>query len=492
VTWAGRGLVDSSGGFRLTVVNLAHRTVDTKESYDLVIVGSGIAGLFGALAAAAKGGRVLVLSKAPVGASSSYLAQGGLAAATRLGDSPRLHAEDTLLAGRGLSRPCAVAVLAEEAPERIADLVELGVDFDDEPGLEGGHSCPRIFSVDGAATGQRIARVLADAVLAQPQIEISEGELALELWVSDDRCAGVVTDRRAVRARAVLLATGGAAALWRRTTNPPGAVGEGIAMAYRAGAAIADLEFVQFHPTALAGSSLLLSEALRGAGALLVDADGERFTDELAPRDVVARAIDSRGTVLLDLRPIDRSRFPGLMSRLADAGYRPEDQPLPVAPAAHYTMGGIVTNLDGLSEVPGLYAAGECACTGVHGANRLASNSMLECLVFGRRAALAAAAEPAPPRHLDAAPRPVTGPAVTPELREAMWSDAGLVRDGSGLERLVRSPHLTARLVARAALARRESRGAHFRADFPHENPALSGLHTVLRPGREPVFEAWS
>jgi L-aspartate oxidase len=262
-------------------------------------------------------------------------------------------------------------------------------------------------------------------------------------------------------------------------------------MAYRAGAAVADLEFVQFHPTALAGTSLLLSEALRGAGALLVDDGGERFVDELAPRDVVARAVGARDTALLDLRPVDRSRFPGLMSRLADAGYRPGDQPVPVGPAAHYTMGGVVTDLDGRTELSGLYAAGECACTGVHGANRLASNSMLECLVFGRRAALAAA-ESELPQELDPPPQPTASPPVTAELRDAMWRDAGLVRDGSGLERLVRSPHPVARLIARSALARRESRGGHFRADFPHEDPKLNGLHTVLRPGREAAFEAWS
>ena len=465
-------------------------TVETRQTHDLIVVGSGIAGLFGAIAAARQG-RVLVISKAPVGASSSYLAQGGLAAAARPGDSPALHAEDTMQAGRGLSRTSAVEVLTEEAPARIADLVELGVDFDDELGLEGGHSRSRVFSVDGAATGQRIARALADAVRAEARIEISEGEQALELWMSGGRCAGIVADRRAIQARAVLLAAGGAAALWSRTTNPPGAVGDGLAMAYRAGAAVGDLEFVQFHPTALAGSSLLLTEALRGAGALLVDDEGERFTDELAPRDVVARAIGERGTALLDLRPVDRSRFPSLMHRLAEAGYRPEDEPVPVAPAAHYTMGGIVTDLEGRTEVPGLYAAGECACTGVHGANRLASNSMLECLVFGRRAALAAGAEPAVPPELDQAPRPVQPPPVTPELRGAMWRDAGLVRDGAGLEPLARSAHPVARLVARSALARRESRGGHFRADFPHQEPALGGLHTVLRPGQEPVFEPW-
>jgi L-aspartate oxidase len=461
------------------------------NEYDVIVVGSGIAGLVGALTAAVDG-RVLVVSKGPVGASSSYLAQGGVAAATRLGDSPELHAADTLRAGRGLSRPSAVEVLTQEAPARIVDLVDLGVAFDDEPGLEGGHSRPRVFSVDGAATGERIAGVLADAVLAEPRIDVSGDEVALDLWVSGGRCVGLVTDRRAVTARAVLLATGGAAALWQQTTNPRGATGDGIELAFRAGAAVADLEFVQFHPTALAGTGLLLSEALRGAGALLVDDEGERFTDELAPRDVVARAVGARDVALLDLRPIDRSHFPGLMTRLADAGYRPGDEPVPVAPAAHYTMGGIVTDLAGRTELTGLYAAGECACTGVHGANRLASNSMLECLVFGRRAALAAAAEPAVPGRLEPKPSPAPRPPVTSELRTAMWRDAGLVRDQPGLERLQRSTHPVASMVAMSALARRESRGGHFRVDFPHEDPELTGLHTVLRPGHEPAFEAWS
>src|SRR5262249_6521025 len=392
--------------------------LESPQSYDLVVVGSGIAGLFGALTAA-QDGRVLVVSKGPIGASSSYLAQGGIAAAMQAGDTPELHAEDTLRAGRGLSRRSAVEVLTEEAPARIANLLELGVEFDDELGLEGGHSRPRGFSVDGASAGQRIARALAEAVMAEPRIEISEDELALDLWVSAGRCVGVVTTRRAVSARAVLLATGGAAALWERTTNPPGAVGDGIRMAHSAGAAAADLEFVQFHPTTLADKSLLLSEALRGAGALLVDGQGKPFTDELAPRDVVARAVGERGVALLDLRPVDRSRFPGLMGRLAEAGFHPEIEPIPVAPAAHYTMGGIVTDLDGRTELPGLYAAGECACTGVHGANRLASNSMLECLVFGRRAAAASVSEPQIRHPLDPPPTALAPSSVTDDLRRA-------------------------------------------------------------------------
>jgi L-aspartate oxidase len=449
-----------------------------------------VAGYYAALCAANEAD-VVVLTKGPIRTTATYLAQGGVAAALGADDQPALHAEDTISAGRGLSRPSAVSALTSEAPARVADLADLGVEFDPGLGLEGGHSRPRVIHAGGAATGRHIAHALAERVLDHPRISIREGERAVALWSAGARCVGVTTDRGTISARATLLATGGAAALWQRTTNPRGAVGDGIAMAYRAGASVADLEFVQFHPTALQGSSILLSEALRGAGALLLDGSGHRFTDELAPRDVVAREIGARGTALLDLRPVDRDRFPSLICSLENAGFDPAVEPIPVAPAAHYTMGGVVTDLDGRTELPGLLAAGECACTGVHGANRLASNSLLECLVFGRRAALAALAEPDLPRRLGPPPDPPVAEPVTPAVRRALWRDAGLVRDAAGLDRLRTAPHLLARLVAEAALARTESRGAHFRADLPAEDPALAG-HVVLRPGQPPALERWS
>ena len=455
------------------------------------MVGGGVAGLIAALAA--DGADVVVFSKGPLLASTSYLAQGGVAAALGRDDSPELHAADTIRAGRGLCRASAVQVLTEEAPARLVDLAERGVEFDDDPGLEGGHSRRRVLHAGGAGTGERIARVLAERVRERPNVAVREGEALTGLWVEDGRCVGVLTDRGPVSAGATVLATGGAAALWARTTNPAGAVGDGVLCAWYAGAAVADLEFVQFHPTVLASNGLLLSEALRGEGALLLDGDGRRFTDELAPRDVVAREVAARGTALLDLRPVDRSRFPGLMARIAGEGYDPAREPIPVAPAAHYTIGGIVTDVDGRTEVPGLYAAGECAATGVHGANRLASNSLLECLVFGRRAALAALHSPHDYFGQSAVPGTWTRPLRPPSraVRRAMWEHAGLTRDAAGLERLRRTRHPLARLVAESALARTESRGAHFRTDYPIEDPALEG-HVVLRRGHEPVLERWS
>jgi L-aspartate oxidase len=465
-------------------------TIAGGRETDLLVVGSGVAGLFAALCAAPEAD-VLVLSKGELLSSTSSLAQGGIAAALASDDSPELHAEDTLSAGRGICRPSAVQALTEEAPARIRDLEELGVEFDEGLGLEGGHTRRRVIHVGGAATGERVARVLAERVLSHSRIQVVEHERMVGIGRAGGRCVGVETERGAIRARATLLATGGASALWARTTNPAGTTGEGMAAAYRAGAALADLEFVQFHPTTLVGSSLLLSEALRGEGALLLDEAGERFTNELAPRDVVAREIASRGTVLLDLRPIDRARFPSLMGRLEERGFDPAAAPIPVAPAAHYTVGGIVTDLDGRSEVAGLYAAGECAATGVHGANRLASNSLLECLVFGRRAALAALDDPVPSGRLSVSDTG-TWPEerVTGELREAMWRDCGLVRDAAGLERLRLAPHLLSQLVAESALFREESRGSHFRGDRPEALAAFEG-HVVLRHGSDPTFETW-
>ncbi len=364
---------------------------------DLLVIGGGAAGLVAALAAADEGAKVVVLSKGPLFSSNSYFAQGGVAAALGADDSPALHAEDTLIAGRGLCRESAVAVLTAEAPARIAELERLGVEFESTLAREGGHQRRRIVHAGGAETGRKITERLAAEVLAHPGITVREGERALALWCVAGRCAGAIAEQGALAARATLLASGGYAALWERTTNPPGAVGDGLLLAYRAGAALADLELVQFHPTALLDDGFLLSEALRGDGALLLDLDGARFTDELAPRDVVARAIAAREQAGLDLRPVDRGRYPGLIATLERAGYDPAREPVPVAPAAHYTIGGIVTDLEGRTSLPGLYAAGEVAATGVHGANRLASNSLLECLVFGRRAALAGLEEPVAP-----------------------------------------------------------------------------------------------
>ena len=329
-----------------------------------------------------------------------------------------------------------------------------------------------------------------------------ESRRATGLRLSDQRATGLDTDDgRTLTARAVILSTGGAAALWSRTTNPPGSFGSGLLLARAAGAALADLEFVQFHPTAVTGvphrEGFLVSEAVRGEGATLHDANGERFVDELAPRDAVARAIrnvmdaTSQPHVHLDMRHVDPGRFPNVVEALREAGLDPMTELVPVAPAAHYVMGGIATDLHGRTAVAGLYAVGECACTGLHGANRLASNSLSECFVFGGRAAAAGLDEPAPPSEPGTtAPADVTPPAR--ETREAVWRDAGLERDAEGLTRLLGDPHPLARLVAASALARQESRGAHLRRDFPGTDPGLNGYHSIVTAGDTDVdHEAW-
>jgi L-aspartate oxidase len=303
----------------------------------------------------------------------------------------------------------------------------------------------------------------------------------------------------AIDARATVLATGGSAALWKRTTNPLGAVGTGVLLAHGIGAELADLEFVQFHPTALVtrngGDGFLLSEALRGEGALLLGADGERFVDELAPRDQVALAIAGQlrerpgRPVLLDLRHIGLNAFPNIADALGREGFRPERDPIPVAPAAHYAMGGVLTDLHGRSSVDGLYAVGECACTGLHGANRLASNSLAECLVFGRRAALSAVEEP-----LAGVGDDVHGaglPRVEPATRDRLWRYAGVERDAEGLARLLEDPHPLARLVAASALAREETRGAHQRRDRPRTDEGFDFRHVVVAGDGDTRMEQW-
>ncbi|HEY8478027.1 MAG TPA: L-aspartate oxidase, partial [Chloroflexota bacterium] len=450
---------------------------------------------------------------------------------------PQLHVEDTLRAGCGLCDPAAVETLAVEGPVCVRQLLDLGVPFDVvdgelDLGLEGGHSRRRIVHARGAATGLAVTSALAAVVARHPNVSIHEQTAAVELLKHDDRCVGVLAHHapsgawRRFVAPSTILATGGAAGLYTRTTNPPLARGEGVALAYRAGAAVADMEFIQFHPTALAvppGDGFLISEAVRGEGARLLNTRGERFMPryhplaELAPRDVVARAIveEMRATgsayVLLDLSPLDpqvvRQRFGTLYQRCRAYGLDMLREPLPVAPAAHYTMGGVCTTLDGATTVPGLFACGEVACSGVHGANRLASNSLLECLVFGRRAALAAVrwleVGLSRPKWADVEPPTAWGDvgaetALLERLRQLMWQHAGLVRTASGLETLLaeierfpaasrrlRGALLVAKIVALAALLREESRGSHFRQDFPEERVEWR-RHIVFQMGGPP------
>jgi L-aspartate oxidase len=500
------------------------------ETLDLLVLGSGVAGLSAAVRAAESHGmRVGVLTKAELQQATTRWAQGGVAAV--LGgdpDSTDLHLADTLAAGAGLCDVDAVRVLVDEGPSRVNELIALGATFDRdaagelELAREGGHSLPRIVHAGGAATGEEIERTLVDAVRAEVSV-VLESSFALDLLVEGGRCRGVISadafgERAEVRASNVLVATGGYGQLFAVTTNPTEATGDGVAMAIRAGVAVADVEFEQFHPTALHHPVMprpLLTEALRGHGAILRDAKGERFVDELLSRDKVSRAITARMLeqdvehLWLDATGLDRfaERFPTIAAELAKVGLEPAVDWLPIAPAAHYSCGGILADLNGASSLPGLWVAGEASCNGVMGANRLASNSLLDGMVFG-------------PRVVEAIERGVDGPeptgamrsllgggdiggrridvppadaATVPErdrLQRTMTAHAGVLRSAASLDEAaaacsgevvgddpgaweLRNIVTVGRLLCAAALAREESRGAHTRVDFDRERDDL-------------------
>jgi len=482
------------------------------------------------LRCAAQGRSVLLATKGTIGESNTAWAQGGVAAALDLEeDSALAHFTDTLAAGAGLCDERAAAVVAAEAPARVEELRRMGVPFDLAVGggleltREAAHSRARIaHSAD--ATGRAIASTLIARCLRHPNVTLLERASAMQLGLDGGVCHGalLLVDRGVAIVQAgaaTVLATGGCGRVFARTTNPPAATGDGLALALPLGAVLADLEFVQFHPTALAlenAPALLVSEAARGEGAILIDLAGRRFCfdedarGELAPRDIVARAIwhklqaDSIAHVLLDLRPVGsphavRMRFPNIAEACARYGIDIGTDPIPVSPAAHYHMGGIVSDLWGRTSVPSLYALGECACTGLHGANRLASNSLAECLVFASRAAEHIGG--LPPNAATPAGHAVAGfhfsyavdvPAERGAISETMWRSAGVERDAAGLKLAAdslsdwptggapltpqalegRSLLTAARLIARSALLREESRGSHFRRDFPSRDDA--------------------
>ncbi|MFN4219056.1 MAG: L-aspartate oxidase [Candidatus Bipolaricaulia bacterium] len=502
--------------------------MDALES-DFLVIGAGLAGLYATLRAA-QYGHVCLLTKTSISETNSAWAQGGIAAAVDENDSPQLHREDTLKAGRGLCDERAVDVLVREGPQCIKELDRLGVAFDRTPlgyelGREGGHSRRRIVHAGGSSTGQRVVARLSELVLQNPNIKLIEHTPVIELLTADGACVGArVAPDRIVLARATILATGGAAALYQRTTNSPGATGEGMALAYLAGAELADLEFIQFHPTALAvpgARSFLISEAVRGEGAHLLNERGERFMlsyderAELAPRDIVARAIfeemrkfktDHVFLSLKHLKPdLVRSRFANIYETCRQYGLDLTRDLIPVAPAAHYTIGGVRTNLWAETTVKNLFAIGEVSCTGVHGANRLASNSLLECLVFARRAVEHAARglHLRPPRRAkaygpgEAWPPSREGEGVLDQIKRVMTEHVGLVRDRAGLEHaiaelsdlearssgLLRDQALVAQLIAQSALFRTETRGVHTRSDFPNEDPAWQA-HIIVHKDR--------
>lgn len=494
---------------------------------DYIVIGSGLAG---SVAAYLLGeiGEVYLLSKESPDKSNSFAAQGGIAAAIGNTDSPLLHAEDTVKAGHGLCQPLAVEAITEKAPQLIEWLVAMGVPFDRNQqgqltlGMEGAHSRNRILHAGGDNTGQKIMETMIAQLPKCTNVKRIVNERAVALVKNTDgRVIGVIThsdtapseDVIYYGSKGVILATGGSGQLYSRTTNPLGATGDGIALAYLAGAKIRNLEFVQFHPTALDQDHtfrFLISEAVRGAGGTLVTATGKAVMKghpqgDLAPRDVVARAIYShamRGEeVYLDCRNIDnfKDHFPTIYEHCLAEQIDPLTQPIPVAPAAHFLMGGIVTNLNGETSVPGLYALGEVASTGLHGANRLASNSLLECIAMGfalTEHKLESTGRPAGYQTaLDWASIPRLKPDPEPllqKIQKIMWEHAGIVRHQEGLSKGIHqleqlstghpdSPALlVARLIMESALARQESRGAHYRSDFPAANPALAQTDTMI------------
>lgn len=491
---------------------------------DAIVVGAGIAGLMAALKLAPM--RVTVLCKTQLGSGAATdWAQGGIAAAIGADDSPALHQLDTQRAGAGLSDEAIVEILTRDAPARIEELLELGAAFDRNEsgglalGREAAHNRRRIVKAGGDATGREILKTLIAAVRSTPSVTVIENVVALDLAIAGGRACGVYARRPGesahtlFEARATLLATGGIGRLYRYTTNPAQATGDGTAMAARAGAVLADMEFVQFHPTALAVPSdplPLVTEAIRGEGAILRNDLGERFMldihpdAELAPRDVVARAIffqqRAGRSVGLDARDaIGGSfpeRFPTVFAACMQAGIDPRRIAIPVTPAAHYHMGGIAVDAWGRSSIPGMWACGETSATGVHGANRLASNSLLEALVYASRAAAdiasglpARTGSPPPPRS--AGEEREDAVQAVADLRSLMYADVGVVREAAGLraalERIasiershpraseeLRNLLTVGRLIAEAALARTESRGSHYRSDFPSPNDAFA------------------
>jgi L-aspartate oxidase len=508
----------------------------TRIQARVLVIGSGVAGLHTAWRAAEQctnRGDVVLLTKQSLLDSASSYAQGGIAAALGAGDSPALHRRDTLAAGGALCDRNAVDVLVTEGPRRVQELRAAGAHFDVGPrgelllGREAAHSERRIVHANGDRTGAEVVRLLVSRVRADDRIAVLEHARALELIVENGVCFGarVNEDGRAVEviAASTVLATGGCGQLFRYTTNPTVATGDGYALAHRAGTELTDMEFIQFHPTALCAPESplsLISEAVRGEGAVLRDANGDRFMPsvheaaELAPRDIVARAVvraqRETGHVFLDATHLGESfatRFPGIFAVCMARGIDPRRQSIPVTPAAHYTMGGVVTDLVGRTSVSRLFAVGEVACTGVHGANRLASNSLLEGLVFAERVAREVVSAPSLEREpqlrawsIPAPPDPAEVRSAAKRIRALMWEHAGLERTSTGLRTCLEalghiastlpadatdeaSMALTARLITEAALLREESRGGHYRVDFPVPSRAFADRHVRSRSG---------